>query len=77
MYVLRPGPTAAITRAITITTQREHVLLVELLDAEYAHAHSSNRLRYLCVVIVIVLVIVAVGPGIKCAQQEINQRIQF
>ena len=52
-------------RTITITTQRERVLLVELLHAEYAHAHSTNRMRSLCVVIVIVLVIAAVGPGLK------------
>ena len=63
---LRPGPTAAITRRILITTQREHVLLVELLHAEYAHTHSTNRMRSLGVVIVLVLVLViaAVGLGL-------------
>ena len=48
---LRPGPTAAITRTITIRTPRERVLLVELLHTEYAHAHSTNGMRSLCVVI--------------------------
>ena len=45
-------------------TQRERVLLVELLHVEYAHTHYTNRMRSLCVVIVIVLVIAAVGPGL-------------
>ena len=44
---LGPGPTAAITSTITITTQRERVLLVELLPAEYAHTHSTNRMASL------------------------------
>ena len=35
--------TAVIT--ITITTQRERILLVELLHAEYAHAYSTNFKR--------------------------------
>ena len=39
--VLRPSHTAA----ITITTQRECILLVEMLQPEYAHAHSTNRER--------------------------------
>ena len=38
-------------------TQRECILLVELLRAENAHALSTNGMRSLCVVIVIVLVI--------------------
>ena len=45
-------------------TQKERVLLVELLHAEYAHAHSTNGMRSLCVVIGIALVIAAVGPGL-------------
>ena len=49
---------------ITITTQRERIVLVELLHAEYAHSHSTNRMRSLCIVIVVVLVIAAVGPGL-------------
>ena len=44
--LLRPSHTAAITKTITITTQREHILLVELLHAEYAHAHSTNRMCF-------------------------------
>ena len=40
--LLRPSHTAA----ITITTQREHILLVELLHAEYAHAHSTNKMCF-------------------------------
>ena len=48
------GFTAAITNKITTTTQRECILLVELLHAEYAHAHSTNRMHSICVVIVIV-----------------------
>ena len=59
----RPGPTAAITITIMRTTQREHILLVELLHTEHAHAHSTNGTRSLCVVIV--LVIAAVGPGLQ------------
>ena len=62
--LLRPGPTAAITKTITITTQRKRILLVELLHAEFAHAHSNNVMRSLCVIIAIVLVIAAVGPGL-------------
>ena len=59
----RPSHTAAITKKmITITTQRECSILVELLHTEYAHAHSTNGMRSLCVVIV--LVIAAVGPGL-------------
>ena len=64
--VLRPGPTAEITKTIKITTQRERILLVELLRAEIAHALSTNGMRSLCVVIVIILVIAAGGPGLKC-----------
>ena len=59
-----PGPSAAITKTITITTQRERTLLVELLHAEHAHAHSTNGMHSLCVIIVIVLVMAAVGPGL-------------
>ena len=44
-------------------TQRKHILLVELLHAEYARAHSTNVMRSLC--IVIVLIIAAVGPGLN------------
>ena len=62
--VLRPGSTAAVTKTITITTQRKRILLVELLHAEYAHAHSTNVMRSLCVVIFIVIVIAAVGLGL-------------
>ena len=65
MNTLRPSHTAAITITITIKTQRERILLVELLHAEYANAHSTNGLRSLCVVIVLVLVMAAVGPGLK------------
>ena len=36
---LRLSHTAAITKAITIRTQRERILLVELHHSEYAHAH--------------------------------------
>ena len=64
MRLIRPGPTAAITRTITIMTQRERVLLVELLHAQCAHAHSTNSMCSLCVVIVIILVIAAMGPGL-------------
>ena len=52
-------------RTITTTTQRERILLVELLHAEYAHAHPTNGMRSLCVVFVIVLVIAAEGPGLN------------
>ena len=31
--------------------QREHILLAELLHAEYAHTNSTNRMHSLCVVI--------------------------
>ena len=61
---LRPSHTAAITKMITITMQRERILLVELLHAEYAHGHSSKRMRSLR--IVIILDIAAVGPGLLC-----------
>ena len=47
-----------------ITTQRELILLVELLHVECAHAHSTNRMRSLCVVIVIIFVIAAVRLGL-------------
>jgi hypothetical protein len=63
MRCKRPSHTAAITKTITITTQRERILLVELLHAEYAHAHSTNGMRFLCIVIVIV--IAAVGPSLR------------
>ena len=43
--VLRPSHTAAITKTISITTQRERILLVEMLHSEYAHAHSTNHSR--------------------------------
>ena len=46
---------------ITITTQRERVLLVKLLQAEFAHAHSTNRMRSLGVVIVLVIAAVRLG----------------
>ena len=49
---------------ITITTQRERIVLVELLHAEYAQAHSTNRMHSLCIVFFISLVIAAVGPGL-------------
>ena len=61
---LRPSHTAAITKTITIMAQRERIVLVELLHAEYAHSHSTNGMRSLCVIIVIVLVIAAVGLGL-------------
>ena len=57
-YFLWPRHNAAITK--TITMQRKRILLVELLNAKYAHTHSTNRMRSLCVVIVIVLVFAAV-----------------
>ena len=41
-------------------TQGEHILLVDLLHAEYAHAHSTNSMCSLCSVIVIIFVIAAV-----------------
>ena len=65
-YASRPSHTAAITKTITIMPQREHILLVELLCAEYAHAHPTNGIRSLCLVIVIDLVLVnaAMGPGL-------------
>ena len=52
--------TKVISKTRTITTQRERILLVELLHAEYAHAHSINRIHSFCSVIVIVFVIAAV-----------------
>ena len=61
----RSSHTAAITKTITITTQRGCILLVELLHAEYAHAHSTKRMRSLCVVIVIFFVITAVLLGLN------------
>ena len=39
IFELRPSHTAAKTKTITITTQGERFLLVELLHPEYAHAH--------------------------------------
>ena len=57
-----------ITRTITITTQKERIVLVELLHTEYAQTHSTNGMRSLCVVIVIVLNIAAVGPGLNRAR---------
>ena len=50
-WVLRPSHAAAIPKTITITTQRERILLVDLLHAEYAHTHSTNRMRSICVMI--------------------------
>ena len=51
--LLRPSHTIkcdneAITKTITIKTQRVHILLVELLHAEYTHAHSTNRMHSFC-----------------------------
>ena len=66
-----PSYTAVITRTITLTTQKERILLVELLHAKYAHVHSTNGMRSLSVIIVIVLVIAAVGPGLKTIVQWI------
>lgn len=40
---LRPSHIAAITKTITITTQRECILFVKLLQAEHAHAYTINR----------------------------------
>ena len=57
----KPGLTAA------LLAQRERILLVELLHAEYAHSHSTNIMRYLCVVIVRYRSRYrdAVGPGLN------------
>ena len=67
-YVLRPGPTAVITRTITITTQRERIPLIEWTCAYSAWSNSisnkKNIMRSPCVVIVIVFVITAVGTGL-------------
>ena len=54
---------AAITKTITVKTQRESILLVELLYAEYAHAHSTNGMCSLCVVIVIIIRYRCSGTG--------------
>ena len=40
--LLRQSDTATITKTISITTQRERILLVEMLHAEYAYGHSTN-----------------------------------
>ena len=50
---------------ITITTQRESIILVDLLHVEYAHAHSTNIMHSLRVVFVMVLVIAVVGLGLN------------
>ena len=44
---LRASQTAAITKTIMTTAQRECTLLVELLRAEYTHTYSTNRGRAL------------------------------
>lgn len=41
--------------------QRECILLVELLCAEYAHAHSTYRICSLCAVIVFVIAAMRLG----------------
>ena len=64
---LRPIHTAAITKTITITRQREHIILVEWACAYSAWSNSTNRLRSPCVVIVIVFVIAAVWLGLYSA----------
>ena len=61
--LLRLGPTAAITRMITITTQRERTHSVERACAYSSWSNSTNRMRSLCVEIVIVFVIAAVWLG--------------
>ena len=70
---LRPSHTAAITKTIMNTRQRERILFVELLHAEYALPHATNGMRSLCVVIVIVLVIAAVGPGLYRTEKPDKQ----
>ena len=47
----------------TITTQRENVLLVELLHPECAHAHWTNRGACIFIVLIFVLVIGACVTG--------------
>ena len=42
-------------------TQRERIILVELLNAEYAQAHSTNGISSLCVVTVIIIAVVGLG----------------
>ena len=64
-FYLCPSNTVAITKTITITAQRERILLVELLQAGYAHAPSTNGMCSLCVVIIVVIVIAAVGRGLN------------
>ena len=44
-----------------ISAQIEHIVLVDLIQAEYAHAHSTNRMHSLCAMIIIVFVIPAGG----------------
>ena len=61
---LRPGPTAARTITITMTTQRERTILVEWACAYSAWSTSTNTMRSLCVVIVIIFVIAAVWLGL-------------
>ena len=60
----------AITKTITITTQKRTLSIGWI--AEYAHAHSTNGMHSLCVAIVVVLVIslviAAVGPGLYLLQ---------
>ena len=62
--------TEAITKTITITTQKRTLSIGWI--AEYAHAHSTNGMHSLCVAIVVVLVIslviAAVGPGLYLLQ---------
>ena len=72
---LRPSHTAAITKTITNTRQRECIIFVELLHALLIAAlpHATNGMRSLCVVIVIVLVIAAVGPGLYRTEKPDKQ----
>ena len=68
--LLRPGPTAAILRTITITTQRDRIPLVEWVCAYSVWSNSTNTMRSFCVVIVIVLVITAVWIGLYSLQNN-------
>ena len=56
----RLSHTAAITKTITITTQRACILLVVWASAYSAWSNSTNRMCSLCVVIFIVIAIAAV-----------------
>ena len=50
-------------------TQRDRILLVELLHVEYAHAHSTNGMRYRCS---------GTGPlVVSILQQTINKMLYF